>query len=117
MTHGIVTLGPQRKYRTPQSGTILCRNFNNQARGLVEDSVAKSTYRLILALLILATARLPPSLMRPERRYKLTMRVQFVGWNHSTGLVTKEPHKGVLQKTCSKAARQALPCSLREPAA
>ena len=69
MPDGVVALGPQRKNRTPQSRTSSDRTVDDETRDFIKYRVAKLVHGLIVVILILATARLPPGLMRPKRRH------------------------------------------------
>ena len=106
MADGVVTFGAQRKNRTPEGRTTGSRTINCEVGDFIKDRVAELVHGLIVVILILAAARLPPGLMRPKRRHELPVRLQLLGWNRPTGLIAEEPAKRVLQEMSFKAARQ-----------
>src|SRR4051794_8775544 len=98
MADSIMALGSQRKNRTPQNGRNDSRTFNDEARGLIKNCVAELVHRSIVVTVILPAARQPPSLMRPQRRHKLAMGFQFLGWNHRPTLTAQKPCESAPQE-------------------
>ena len=108
MTNGVVTLGTQGKNRTPQCRSNGSRTFNDEARQFLKNCIAELVHWLIVVIFIVTATQLPPSLMRPQPRYKLPVRFKFLGRNYVAILIAQQPRKGALQEMSRR-----LPDSLR----